>query len=160
MLLTLGTEYGSLGGSLVVSTAVFSVGWLIGFLFGHPKSANSDLASKEERFLPNTNLEQISDSVTKMLLGVGLVGASTIYQFVLSASASLVPDTKVPAPFWSAAIVLFSVAGFLHGYRKNRLTLHVDMANADRRAQQYPDQAAGTPRPKVTPPPPDKGGES
>ncbi len=153
LVLILGSANSKVGSSLLVGTAVFSLGWLIGFLFAHPKSASRD---PEDRFVANTDLEQISGSVTKMLLGIGLVGSGKIYDFVLSASSIVDPHTGVPAPIWCAAFVLFVVMGFLHGYRKNRLTLHIDISKADQQARRvWPEQSRGASPKKETPPPPE-----
>jgi hypothetical protein len=56
--------------------AAGAVGGIVGFLFGIPR-ARSEASIVEvgatRAFLPNTNLEQISDWLTKTIVGVGLV---------------------------------------------------------------------------------------
>jgi len=73
---------------LMAAAAAFALGALLGFLFGIPRSIGSSApdsgkASDEgnatgegaaaRHFTANTNLEQISDWLTKILVGVGLV---------------------------------------------------------------------------------------
>ena len=65
----------------MVSASSVSVGLLIGFLFGIPRTlqglpeaADARLSeSVRQRYMVNTNLEQVSDWLTKIIVGVGLV---------------------------------------------------------------------------------------
>ncbi len=68
---------------LSVATASASMAWLLGLLFGIPRSAAtshqgstdqnpSDVDTDASGFVTNTNLEQISDWLTKIIIGVGL----------------------------------------------------------------------------------------
>ena len=64
----------------VVATGAFGAGGLFGFLFGPrslagPEHAEEDMAGT---YRPKTNLEQISDWLTKILVGVGLVQFTTL----------------------------------------------------------------------------------
>lgn len=85
----------SVGTGVVVAAASVLVGGLFGFLFGIPRtseqpprpvlppaSADSNNAEdpgsaqdtiRQRDYQPNTNLEQISDWLTKILVGVGLI---------------------------------------------------------------------------------------
>jgi len=68
-----GTRY--LGLSIIVIGAAASIGMLAGFLFGVPKSAavSREGARSEIIFQHNTNLEDVSDWLTKIIIGIGLV---------------------------------------------------------------------------------------
>src|SRR6266508_6277591 len=62
----------------LVAGGAFVAGGLLGFLFGIPRSlagpeGSVDGAAAGGAYRPNTNLEQISDWLTKILVGVGLV---------------------------------------------------------------------------------------
>ena len=77
---------------LLLAAASLSVGGLAGFLFGVPRSLQTpvlppvggDGRSQKQadeiaaRYATNTNLEQISDWLTKILVGVGLTQIGTI----------------------------------------------------------------------------------
>jgi len=64
---------------LLVGAASISVGSLLGFLFGMPRAMVAPSTSEETdaaapmTYRPSTNLEQVSDWLTKILIGVGLV---------------------------------------------------------------------------------------
>lgn len=62
---------------LLLALASVMVGVLVGFLFGIPRALqNAGTGGAEAgwgRYSTNTNLEQISDWLTKILVGVGLV---------------------------------------------------------------------------------------
>ena len=69
-----------------VSGASFVLGFVIGFLFGVPRTieSNNSVSSvnSQTRVQANTNLEQISDWLTKILVGVGLTQITPILSFV------------------------------------------------------------------------------
>src|SRR5260370_6660853 len=65
---------------LLVGAGAISVGGLLGFLFGMPRGPVTSLTPQEDgnsepsvRYQPSNNLEQVSDWLTKILIGVGLV---------------------------------------------------------------------------------------
>ena len=68
-----------------VSGASFVLGFLIGFLFGVPRTVESNdptlSKNSQTRVQANTNLEQISDWLTKILVGVGLTQITPILSF-------------------------------------------------------------------------------
>ncbi len=118
------------------------VGGVIGLLFGIPKSV-SELSSEKRQsgengdtpppgYATNTNLEQISDWLTKILVGVGLTEIATIRdQFSLLATylgdgflAQAVPAAGTAAPTVAAVIVVFGLtSGFIAGYLFTRIFL-------------------------------------
>ena len=66
--------YGFLFGVLLlIGTAAFSIGGFLGFIFGVPRTGTTDAAVQS-----NTNLEQVSDWLTKIVVGVSLVNAYRI----------------------------------------------------------------------------------
>ena len=58
--------------SLLLGLATFLIGGLIGFLFGIPKINTEYSKNKEKEYLANTSLEEISDWLTKIIIGLGL----------------------------------------------------------------------------------------
>ncbi|MDN3547185.1 hypothetical protein [Mucilaginibacter aquaedulcis] len=78
----------TIGSGLFLAGAATLVGSIIGFLFGVPKNNNETDGNKETSpsyqqtlYQPNTNLEQISDWLTKIIVGVGLVEINKIIAF-------------------------------------------------------------------------------
>src|SRR5690349_20427007 len=67
--------------AIMMSMASVLLGGLTGFLFGIPRaltSATSGNSGSRRPFLENTNLEQVSDWLTKIIVGVSLVQFSNI----------------------------------------------------------------------------------
>jgi ABC-type amino acid transport system permease subunit len=110
-----------LGTSLLVAAAANVCGALIGFLFGIPR-ISEDRPPREPgapAVSPNTNLEQISNWLTKILVGVGLVQFNSIGTAV-GQLIDIVARVYRPAPYATvlagALIVLPTVIGFLASY--------------------------------------------
>lgn len=107
--------------------ACLAVGSLFGFIFGIPRAASgtpTEVQQAHAGLSANTNIEQISDWLTKLLVGVGLVelkelpqGLSTAAHFVAS---GLGDDPRLVA-FSAALILFFLVEGFLGGYLATRI---------------------------------------
>jgi hypothetical protein len=63
-----------LGVGLLTAMASFVSGFLVGFLFGIPKVVSSGQARLSQgNYVPSSNLAEVSDWLTKLLLGAGLV---------------------------------------------------------------------------------------
>ena len=148
--------------SLLFGWAVFAGGALLGFIFGVPISSAAQTKTAEERgptqeqtgeqkpadgntasappkyrplnYRPNTNLEQISDWLTKILVGVGLTQ-------LLSLPGRLQELGKLLAPamgnfgnsslFVMGEVVFYGVCGFLASYIWTRVNLPKLYALAD-----------------------------
>ena len=143
---------------------VLSIGWLLcgsaalvggtlGFLFGIPRTlqqedgnapAPTELPGSPAQPQPrttsyraNTNLEQISDWLTKILVGVGLIEIDSIrqglYDLTLQAAKGLGEHSH--SQVFAAALIGFAaVLGFLFGYLWTRLHLAGAMRIADQAA--------------------------
>lgn len=116
--------------ALLLGAAAFVVGALIGFLFGVPRAAQDSSASNVERqrgeYRVNTNLEQISDWLTKILVGVGLIqlGAiGTSFGQLLDSLSDTFGGAASSKLVAGADLVFFSVWGFLIGYLLTRTSL-------------------------------------
>jgi hypothetical protein len=133
-----------LSNSALVGVAFTSVGALLGFIFGIPRAAktspptspppvnssassgpgNSAIVSQDDRrFTPNTNLEEISDWLTKILVGAGLVQLA-----VLPAQLKRLADffhASMPLTSEAALMIIldFFVLGFMGSYLLTRLFL-------------------------------------
>jgi len=125
--------------ALVLAGASLFSGVLVGFLFGIPKTlqrkADESSSVSGADYLPNTNLEEISDWLTKMLVGVGLVELGQIPKAIDSVAAywERCFGPACPRPFAAGLIVYFSVIGFLLGYLWTRLALVGDFIEKDPR---------------------------
>ncbi len=138
---------GVLGGGLTVLVTAGIVGSGFGFLFGIPRTiasatpdgenAQADAGSKEG-FATNTNLEQISDWLTKALIGIGLVEAEAIAERFGDLAKYIAPIMATAAPeqrhIAIAGLLMIAGAGtgFLFGYMLTRTFLPLIFAVAQR----------------------------
>ena len=98
-----------------------ATGAFIGFLFGVPR-VNPN-ATQAAFLLPNTNIETVSDWLTKIIVGVGLINFKDIGIFLKSISNELATSLGTGTPFATALIVYFFVAGLIQGYLLTRMFL-------------------------------------
>lgn len=126
---------------LLVAGASLLVGGALGFLFGVPRavqrqeapatSVGSAERERQEtptpvRYGANTNLEEISDWLTKILVGVGLTQLRAIPEAVASLGQYVAPRLGTdPANevFAICVMLYFAIAGFLFAYLWARLFL-------------------------------------
>lgn len=140
------------------AAAPMALGGLMGFLFGIPRTFTSEGAAattagadaggdarrpapRRARHQVNTNLEQISDWLTKILVGVGLTQVGALPDELRSLAEYLAPAMTVHSGAVAvivSVLVYFSVAGFLTGYLLTRLVL----APAFQETENAPDEAA------------------
>ncbi len=103
------------------------VGLLFGFLFGIPKSVEPQTRSDPKRLLAtNTNLDEISDWLTKILVGIGLVQLGKLAHGVSKLGDVLAPGLgggPGAKPFAVALLVYSVVDGFVVGYIWTRVDL-------------------------------------
>lgn len=146
---------------LLVLAASTLCGGLLGFLFGIPRSLQGDALLKRDAtvspgaedkgpsehaepvrkavtnadYIANTNLEQISDWLTKILVGVALTQVTTLETRLTSLVDAVTPAfNKVPAaPVFIGTLIIFGIVlGFLFGYLWTRLFLMGLLRQADR----------------------------
>lgn len=134
---------------IAVAGAALLVGALTGFLFGIPRKLQQDRSApsedngqekssaREESALygGNTNLEQISDWLTKILVGVGLTQISAVGEALRKIADVAAPGFggfDSSGPFAAALVVYFLVSGFLIGYLWTRLFLGRALTAAER----------------------------
>jgi len=129
------------GASLILCGASIFSGILLGFLFGIPKTSRrkvdstSNAALVDTDYQPNTNLEDISDWLTKMLVGIGLVELKNVPSYVDSIAGYWQGcfGATCPRAYASGLIVFMSIMGFLLGYLWTRLALITDFIDKDPR---------------------------
>ncbi len=128
--------------AVVVALALFSIGVFLGFLFGVPKvappptgtSIDQASAADRRRILDvNTNLEQISDWLTKIIVGLGLVELKEIPEAVQRFTAFIAGafHESGTGPAAVGSTLYFPVLGFLGGYLLTRLYLASLISRAD-----------------------------
>jgi hypothetical protein len=102
----------------MIGNAAWIAGIVLGFLFGVPRVQASD--NVDTSIIPNTNLEQISDWLTKIIVGATLVQLGPLAERVANLSTvvgrSLGSDTEQGAVMSGGVIVFYSAAGFIWGY--------------------------------------------
>ena len=137
---------------LLWSLGYFVIGGLLGFIFSVPKiiSENPPLPPADSigkrsllrrKVEENTNLTQISDWLTKILIGAGLVQLKEAPGFVLKVAKFMgqgmrngvsTLETIDSVTIMCAAIILFFLTwGFISGYIVMRLILTEQFANTD-----------------------------
>jgi uncharacterized membrane protein len=117
---------GQRGTAFLWAMMCIALGALIGFLFAVPRV--NPLVSSHSSFVTNTNIEQVSDWLTKILVGVGLINFKEIGQFVDRLAGELAPSLGTEAapvgkPLALSLIVYFFVIGLIQGYLLTRLFL-------------------------------------
>jgi len=129
---------GGLAMAMLAAAASFAVGALLGFLFGIPRANATQhvITSVENQggatqadpsapmYGPNTNLEQISDWLTKILVGVGLVQIGQIGGAINTLADGLAPGLGTYGHAAAVTLLIsFTVTGFLSSYLFTRLRL-------------------------------------
>lgn len=127
------------------AAAYCAAGFFVGFLFGIPrvlqKSNPDDQNGDAKAYLQrvNTNLEQISDWLTKIIVGLGLVQLRRIPDYLgraaewMAQSFTPIDGAKLSqiASVSNSIIIFFSIVGFLAGYLTTRLYLSGAFRRAD-----------------------------
>jgi len=151
---TYAAQAGLRGAAAVMwALALAVVGGLVGFLFGIPKvlqagrpqalptaaaasgpAADGGSTGYEQRV--NTNLEDISDWLTKIVVGLGLVNLKTIVPQLDGLAArvgrSLNGGAEGHESFGLALVLFFIIGGFLFTYLLTRLYLQGALVRAER----------------------------
>src|SRR5262245_51810865 len=129
------------------SLACLVSGAVIGFLFGIPRVLQEARKTEEPqvnhraeikplsyRMQVNTNLEQVSDWLTKIIVGVGLIELKNIPDYMNRAANFIVNGLDGGATtdvFAGAMIIYFALLGFLSSYLLTRLYLTSAFKRAD-----------------------------
>ncbi|UCD80398.1 MAG: hypothetical protein JSW26_02915 [Desulfobacterales bacterium] len=134
------------GFGLLVSGVAFLIGVLLGFLFAIPRSLQRATPGEsgeaqggsngetQPRYKPNTNLEDISDWLTKILVGVGLTQISVLPKKLNAAAAYLAGGLggyDSSQGFVLLILLYFLVSGFLLSYLWTRIFLPGQLTRAE-----------------------------
>ena len=130
---------------LMWSFAWQSVGFLLGFIFGVPRVMPGQSIvveeSKQQQNMyginPSRNIEEISDWLTKILVGVGLVQLQQLPENIYKVAEYIASPIggRIHEPFAAALIIYFSILGFFSGYLLVRLYLTGQFSEADQQAK-------------------------
>jgi hypothetical protein len=120
-------RWSAFGTALAVAAASTLAGGIVGFLFGIPltnqKNGQNSGDSGNGTLKANTGLEQVSDWLTKIIVGVGLVqlghALPALGRLAKSLKDPLGGTASSPA-FGLALAIYFAVLGFLFGYLWSR----------------------------------------
>ncbi len=117
--------------------AATMIGGLLGFLFGIPRTFQMEEGNPPSRdrgaengarsaYRPNTSLEQISDWLTKILVGVGLTQIASLQAHFASLGQGLgraFGGRPIDEVFVTSLVAMLLVAGFLFGFLWTRIYL-------------------------------------
>ncbi len=114
----------AVGYGVLVAGASFMSGLLVGYLFGLRPAGNSKQSSGESNLHPRTNLAEIADWLTKLILGAGLVQLTNlphpIWKLANAIALGVIGEDRAiekPNPPMALAIMgFFSTCGLLYGY--------------------------------------------
>ena len=149
-----GIETKSLANCIIWAMACLISGAAIGFLFGIPKilqgskTAASEKQQQDYQLHVNTNLTEISDWLTKIIVGLGLVKLTKLPPYITSLAVALADgirdkDRGVAMAFAYGTISCFTISGFLFGYLFTRLYLSKALSIADQESQESLQQLKG-----------------
>jgi hypothetical protein len=116
---------------LLISGASFLGAALIGFLFGFPRTTDEqvDEVNKKPKYQHNKSIEQISDWILKMLIGIGLSQMINLPRVLWSCASTLTQGISTvggqdgATSVATCLIVFFMVCGFIYGFLATRLGL-------------------------------------
>lgn len=132
-----------LGASVSLAFGASLVGTLLGFLFGIPRTHQQDVQAKIDKpptngdlvYQINTNLEQISDWLTKIIIGVGLIQLGSIgnwlWNFSVNTGNGFIPSSPLAHVYVLGISLYFFISGFLFGYLWTRLFFGIAVRQAD-----------------------------
>jgi putative Ig domain-containing protein len=115
-----GQHWKYLADGLLAGIAAQVTGVLIGFLFGLPKAVTPNQSGSRARYLPSANLPDVSDWLTKLLLGAGLVQLThlgrPVGQLIDSVARGLYDPGTTPAAMMAPGSAKVLAGSILFGY--------------------------------------------
>ena len=123
--------------ALLIGLAAALVGALLGFVFGVPKTVARGARARGDGATPyegNTNLEEISDWLTKILVGAGLVELKSVPGALDAFGAKFISNGSRGSFGWvtgPAVAISYCVCGFLLAYLWARIYMIGDLNPAE-----------------------------
>lgn len=151
---TNGDAVRSVAEALFVALSAAACGGLLGFLFGIPRAATSDGGNnppmrydwQPQSYTANTNLEQISDWLTKIVVAIGLAQLTQIprsYQSLADYVSKAFGSGVVTPSLAALMLAYFGILGFLVTYLWTRLILSGELNRVDGQASRSPEFLEG-----------------
>ena len=125
------------GMAMLLGLTALLAGGLLGFLFGIPRQLQEARGADKTLVRGNTNLAQISDWLTKLLIGVGLTQVLQVPTQLQHLAEFLSPALGgvASSPVFALGLLgYFSISGFLIGYLSTTLLLGRAIEDAEKRA--------------------------
>lgn len=138
----------AIGIGVLIAGAALLCGATVGFLFAIPRTLQGERSGSKPTslrsdydFEVNTNLEQISDWLTKIIVGIGLVQLTKVPGSIAQLATFVSYAYSPPAPpgLITAMLLYFASCGFLMGYLWTRLFLTLEFSRADKAARNTPE---------------------
>ena len=119
-----GKRWSVFGTAIAIAGAAAVVGGVVGFLFGIPLTSKQRAAgANDSQYEPNTNLEQVSDWLTKIIVGVGLVQIGRALPALTKLAKSLnepLGGQPYGGAFGLGLTIFYALLGFLFLYLWSR----------------------------------------
>lgn len=136
---------------LIWSFACIAVGFGTGFLFGIPRVLQKKSFSESDpqknnsdyRQQVNTNLEEISDWLTKIIIGIGIFQLTKIPALLKTLATLFAVTVDQKTEYYGGfggIIVFFLIFGFLFGYLYTRLHIQGALGRADKSVNSPDDE--------------------
>ncbi len=131
----------------MVVISSYAIGNILGLIFGMPKTvqeqAEKSSSKKQLTYNINTSLEQISDWLTKMIIGAGLVELKDITAFLANISKEISADIghENAQSIVIASILYFMILGFFVTYFSTRLYIANALAAANAELQESSEES-------------------
>jgi hypothetical protein len=119
----------TLGSGLAIAGAGLLMGALLGFLFGVPRApvpvagAAGTADAAHPSYTDNTNIEEISDWLTKIIVGLGLVELRSVPEYLSKLGRRIAESPFQQGELGVGFLVLFGIGGFFLGHLATRLFL-------------------------------------
>lgn len=140
--------------AVMTVAAALSVGGILGFLFALPRTVQQEQGSA--LLATNSNLDQVSDWLTKILIGLGLIELGTIADEVdnLGESVASALGNGTGAETFALSILIYSaIDGFLLGYLWTRIVVSRGLKEAAENLAKVTEFNEALERPLRAPPP-------
>ena len=138
-----GVRWSSFGTAVLIAGSGWFAGGFVGFLFGIPRTVQGSAASERAtRYLGNTNLEQVSDWLTKIIVGVGLVQIGHIVPALSKFAESMkTPLGGLPSSgaFGLGLAVTYTLLGFFYFYFWSRELLPIELETSAPQQRNNPE---------------------
>lgn len=133
-----------LGNASMIAGACFGAGALTGFLFGIPRLLESKNGNSQNGLEQNDNLVQISDWLTKIIVGVGLTQITLLGPALVKIGEKLAPTFNADPISGSnlaiGTVLYFTITGFLSGYLWTRIHFYRLLAQTGRDVQKLEEE--------------------